>query len=201
MVKPPVTIPIALYLLWLAMKQWRSSNIFISIFIPVAVIATSFVVFGNWLPRWVNVLSNYSSHQAWRTTLWRAADQLRISYIFPVIIVIAVLFMFVFAWQKTNEWVDNEADMARLMLVITASFVVTPYLLSYYFVTLLVIVLPYVAKWRLHVAAGLYILTYLPILRVWVGVENAWIDIIFVIAIFGAVFEIIFHISPHQEAV
>lgn len=84
-------------------------------------------------------------------------------------------------------WPQNSEFDKRFCLLFALTFVVTFYALSYHYSVLLVLVFPHIIVWRKWVGGLLYALTFLPFLRLFVGVEQAYLDVIFVIALFVAV--------------
>ncbi len=179
--KPPNTIPLLLFFLII---EWRDKKLLEAakgLIIPVAVFLASLLLHGWWPPRLLESYSAKAPQEAWKTTIWRAAEMLNIPVIIPVALTLVVLAGAVWLWKYTG----NRED--QIALILTTTFLVTPYALSYHYVLLLVVVFPWLVCWKLWVGVLIYLLTYLPLVRVFIGRERAYIDVIFVAALFVAV--------------
>jgi hypothetical protein len=203
-INPPYTLPFALVLLLYTWHKWPRRAFWYSLVIPGAVGITSFFVFSLWPLRWFTKFSGNpeigGAGAPFLTTIWRAAQKLGISPVFPYIIVIIVAGITVWAWRRVNatraERSDHEQLFAYLALATTAFFIITPYAFSYRYVLLYAMVVPWLVGWRLDVVLGIYLLTLLPVARVYVGIENSWIDIAYPIAIFAAT---VLHLTVFPE--
>lgn len=181
----PNTIPLLLLFLWWIWQNWPRYSILVSFVPPLVVFLGSFVVFGNWLARWLHSFQAGEPLHTWRTTIWQAASQLHLPAVMPWLIVLMAVVGFVCGWRKTRALQPEVRDRIRLLLVVTATFIATPYSLSYRMMLALVFVFPYVAERSIPALLALYTLTFTPLLRLTVGVENAWIDIVIILAAFG----------------
>lgn len=186
-VNAPNTLLLLALLWWMMWRQggWRDG-----LRSALPLLATglgSLLVFGLWPLRWVVQMRAYQPQQVWLTTIWRAAEQLGISPLVPWIVAGAVLVVTVLAWKRLPAPGDVHADRQRLLLILAATLLVTPYSLSYRLVALLVLALPYFIAHQPLIAVGLYGLTFTPLLRIWIGPENAWVDLALVLAVYVAV--------------
>lgn len=196
MISPPNAIPLILFLLWYVWKQWGRRNLVISMIPCIAVGGISLLLHGDWPIRWFAMLT--ASPQAamsgpgwWMVTIWRASKALGFSPLVPWLVVVIVLFITGWAWIRVSYHSDHAAMLDRVMLIISATFLLTPYSLSYRLMLLVAVVMPYLARQCLGVVVGLYFLTFLPILRLIIGPQNSWIDIFFVAAVFAATFVLV----------
>jgi hypothetical protein len=199
-IKVPNTIPTALFFLWLTLKHWRLRDVAVSLILPAMMVLSTFLVFPGWVPRWREFMQLTPPLFFWRTTIWRIADFFSLPRIVPWVFVALTLSVSVWAWIRAGEIghvrlssdVRDRVTLARLMIVMTCTFVVTPYALSYHFILLLAVVLPVLAGWRMSIAVGLYLLTYSPLVRVFLEQRYAWIDTAFVLALFVATIAYVF---------
>jgi hypothetical protein len=151
------------------------------------------LVFSFWPLRWINTFFNGSklgdAGAPFLTTIWRAAQMLDVSLVFPWMIVIITVGNTFWAWRRVNaahvERSDHDRLFAYLALSTIAFLIITPYAFSYRYVLLYAMVVPWLAGWRLDVVLGIYLLTLLPVARVYIGIENSWIDIAYPITIFA----------------
>jgi hypothetical protein len=203
-ISPPNTIPFALVLLWHTWRWWKRRDFWYSLVIPALVGAVSFIMFPRWPWRWVdNVVSRPPSEAPgapWFTSIWWAARRLDLSIVFPWAIVVITAGITLWAWRRVNANQAGRSDpdhlLAYLMLFTTAFFVVTPWALSYRYVLLYAMVVPWLVGWRLDVVLGIHLLTLLPVARVYIGYENSWIDVAYPIAIFAAT---VLHLAVFPE--
>jgi glycosyl transferase family 87 len=189
---PPNSIPVALFFVWLTWSEWARREWGISLIPPFLMMAISLILHGLWPLRWFSFMVTTtqplnSGPGWWMVTIWRAASQLNVSMVIPWFIVLITLAVVIWAWQQSGDHTQSQQHLDQMLLVISATFVITSYSLSYRLMLLVAVVIPCLASWRPDVAGGLYILTLLPLLRIVVGTENSWIDIGFVIAVFVAV--------------
>jgi hypothetical protein len=165
---------------------------------------TSFFIFSFWPVRWFNKFFSGSEIGAegapFLTTIWRAGHMLGVSPVFPWMVVILTVGITLWAWRRINatraERSEHDQLLAYLVLSTTAFFIITPYAFSYRYVLLYAMVVPWLAGWRLEVVMGILLLTLLPVARVYVGIENSWIDIAYPIAIFAAT---VLHLTVFPE--
>jgi Glycosyltransferase family 87 len=196
MIVPPNTIPAALFLAYLSWHGWPGRKVALSLVLPAAIGLASFVVFGMWPLRWLASAQANPLQPYFLTTLWRAAEQLALPLLIPWAVVALVVGLTIWAGWRAGRQGGEAADLTRLMLIVSATLVITPYSLSYRLVLLVACVLPFLSRWRLDVLLGLYALTFLPLLRLIVGRDNAWIDFGFVIVTFAAV---VIYAALHDE--
>jgi hypothetical protein len=182
MLIPPNTIPAAIFLAWLSWRDWPRRQWALSLALPAGAMSASLVVFGWWPSRWLVNLSAQPVQPFFLTTIWRMADQLALPSSVAWAGVVIVIVVTTWAWRRAGP----ETDLARLMLLISATLVITPYALGYRLAPLVACVMPYLSRWRRDVLAGLYLLTFLPLLRLLIGRDNSWIDLAFVAAVFIA---------------
>jgi hypothetical protein len=187
MIKPTVTLPVAAFFLWLAWKRWPLREVIIAMLPPSCVVVLTFVVFGFWPPRMQAAMAAAPWLDIWLSTIWRAQEMLSLSPFVPWLIAASAAGISAWAWHKAGSLSGSDIPLARLLIVVTTTFVVTPYALSYYYAILLAIVIPVLTGWRPGLGFGLYALTFLPVLRHWVGPENAWIDLLFVFVTYAGV--------------
>ncbi len=187
---PPNSVPIVLFFLWQSWRQWGKRDIAMSLAPPLFVFLLSFVVFPGWPARWFDNyihLSPTTGAGWWLTTLWRAASQLSLPSAVAWAAVVITLGVTIWVWGHAAQQPHPTAALYQLMLVVSATMVITPFSLGYRLVTLVAMAIPLILGWDVRAGVGLYVLTFLPMARLVVGVENSWIDIIFVIAVFVAV--------------
>lgn len=186
MLIPPNTIPIAVYMVWITRRDWSRKAWATSFIIPIGVVLASLIFFGWWPSRWLANNGAVPQQIFFLTTIWRMAGQLGLPIIIPIGITAGAIALAVWAWRRAGSRGGQESDLARLMLLIAVTLMITPYSLGYRLVPLLACVMPYLARWRRDVLIGLYALTFLPLARIFVGRDNSWIDILFVAAVFLA---------------
>ncbi len=192
-IKVPNTIPVALFFLWFSVKRWPHRDIVTSLMLPVSMVLSSFLIFPGWVPRWRESMLGNPPLIMWQTTIWRISDFLGLPRIVPWLFAILAISVSIWAWVRAGDIGHDQSSpdlsrvtLSRFMIVIACTFVVTPYSLSYHFVPLLAIVMPLLAGWRMSVVVGLYLLTYMPIARVFLGENYSWIDMTFALATFVA---------------
>jgi hypothetical protein len=202
MMKPPNSIPIALFFLWLSWRRWSLRDVAISLTAPLVMVMLSFIVLPTWLMDTMQNLDTPATFAAWITTIWRVGFMLHLPAVVPWAIVLITLGISAWAWHRLSAEPDKDAAaLARLMLVIATTFMITPYALSYHYVLLLAIVMPYLASWKLPAYFGLYALTFLPLVRLFIGVHNAWIDMLFVVVLYILVVICIMRRTAKHETV
>jgi hypothetical protein len=192
-VKPPNTIPVALCLLAHVWQVWPRRKAAASLILPGIVGLLSLVGFPGWPVRLVAFFreappDNWSEgNWPWLTTLWRIRDQMELPPAFPWLIIGIVLVITVWVWLRIRSANAHDLTLRRMMLVLPMTFLVTPYALSYHYVMLLAVVMPYLGRFSMSLVAAIYLLTFTPLLRTWLGVDSAWIDIVLVVVMFAAV--------------
>ncbi len=179
-IKPPNTIPLIIYFFWLEWKEQGFRAAAKTLAIPAAVLAASLLLHGLWPLRWLESYRATSPMEAWKTTLWRTTDMLNLNPIIAAALALAAIALAVWLWKYT----DNREE--QIALIIITTFVATPYALSYHYVFVLVAVFPILMCWKLRVGIALYVLTFLPVIRLFIGPEQSYIDISFVLATFVA---------------
>ena len=206
-VKVPNTIPAALFFLGLSLKHWPRRDFLTSLILPVTIAVSSLFIFPGWIPRWRTNMQAQSPLVEWETTIWRIADVLQLPSLVTWSFVVLTLSIAIWAWVRAKRFeaetqspqFPNNITLAQFMIVITTTFIITPYSASYHFIPLLAVVLPILAGWRLSVVVGLYLLTYLPLSRLFLGHSYAWIDFGFVLAIFVATIVYVVDISQKDN--
>jgi hypothetical protein len=128
----------------------------------------------GWVGRWWTVIHvDPTQPGPWMVSLWHAAAMLQIS---PLVADgIAALVLIVTGWCL---WRFRPNLRTTFALLVTASLVTTPYALSYHYSVLLVVFIPLLIAWRNWLMIPLYALTLTPLLRVPLGLDYAWLDIL-----------------------
>jgi hypothetical protein len=173
-IKPPNTLPLMIYFF---LRDWTSKSpreALKGLIIPTGVLALSFVIHGWWPVYLYQTVLQNPPYDTWRTTVWRAADMLQLGPVVPSVFCLLVLGVTGWFWR----YADSQAK--QIALLVPATFLVTPYALSYHYVLVLALVLPSLLAWQKWVGVGLYLLTFLPVVRVLTGTEHAYIDILFI---------------------
>lgn len=204
-IKVPNTIPAALFFLWFSLKHWPRRDVVTSLMLPVVMVLSSFLIFPGWVPRWRESMLGNPPLIMWQTTIWRISDVLDLPRLVPWLFAILAIAVSILAWIRAGDERGqsppdlSQVTLSRFMIVIACTFVVTPYSLSYHFVPLLAVVTPILAGWRMSVVVGLYLLTYMPITRAFLGETYSWLDMIFVLAVFMATIAYIFNVSQNDD--
>jgi hypothetical protein len=177
--KPPNLAILALILLWLESREtgWRES--LKSLLVPFGVFILSLFLHGFWFLTLISNLQTNTPYEEWRTTIWRALAVLGI----PGWLVLMVCIGFVVGGGLL--WRYARSKIEQVALALSLIFVVTFYAVSYHYIALLVFIIPVLLRYNWWAAFGLYALTYLPILRLFVGISNSWLDWFFPVAGFG----------------
>jgi Glycosyltransferase family 87 len=178
--KPPNTIPLIIFFFWLTWRKQGFIEAIKGLIIPLIITAFSLLVHGLWLVRWIESYRNTPPQDAWKVSIWRAAEVLELPVIVPVVFVVVVLAVAAWLWRyaRTPE--------AQVILIIATTYMVTIYALSYHFCIIFALVFPVLVAWRWWVGGLLYLLTFLPLVRLYIGVQHAYIDMLFVTAVFIA---------------
>ncbi len=174
--KPPNTLPLALYFFMLEVRNTSWLIAFKGLILPAGALVISFVLHGWWIGQLWVFLQTSPPYDTWRTTIWRATEMLQLNWVWPVVFSLAVIIGSFRLWRYARSTAEQMA------LIITSTFMITPYALSYHYIFILVFVFYLIIEWKMWVGIGLYSLTFLPVIRVLTGPEHSYIDLIFVIA-------------------
>ncbi|MBN9386993.1 MAG: hypothetical protein J0I20_02980 [Chloroflexi bacterium] len=180
-IKPPNTLPLMAFFF---VRDWTTKSpreALKGLIIPTEVLALSFLIHGWWPVYLYQAALQKPPYDTWRTTIWRAADVLQLGPVIPSIFCLVVLGATGWFWR----YADNQTK--KIALLVPATFLVTPYALSYHYVLVLALVLPSLLAWKKWVGVGLYLLTFLPVVRIFLGTEHAYIDILFILGCYVAV--------------
>lgn len=173
---------ILILLLYSLLRVCGSPPLRKAILFPLITGIVSFVIFGwDWPLRWYQTISAVPPQEAWLTTLWRAADYLHISSLWPTLL--AVLILGITVWMLRDHWHDPTRRVIGFLTV--TSVLITPYALSYHYSVLMVVFVPPLLVYNRWLLLPIFLLTLLPIVRVFYGVETAWIDIALPMVIWG----------------
>lgn len=178
--KPPNTLPLIIYFFvrdWLTKSFKEAAK---GLIIPVGVLALSFGLHGWWPGPLLTLITGSPPYDTWRTTIWRAADVLQLNLVVPVVFCLVVLGAAVWLWRYA------QTQTKQVALIVLTTFLVTPYALSYHYILVLALVMPFLMAWKLWVGIGLYLLTFLPIVRLFIGVQHSYLDLLFILAGFVA---------------
>lgn len=201
MIKPPNTIPVAFFFLWAACRTWTLRQVAISLAPPTAMALLTLIIFPGWPGRWLaHMSSSPPPLQTWLTTTSHMQDQLGLPSWLPFLIAVCVVAIAVVAWREAGKKPDQVRTLDRMLIVLASTFLITPYALSYHYVVLTAVALPVVLSRHTGAGVVLYLLTFLPVLRVWVGAEYAWVDLLFAAAVFGGVIMRAFACMPSAHA-
>jgi hypothetical protein len=175
-VKPVnVALP-ALVILW-PILRWTARDLVKVATLPLLAFISSFPLFGwDWPARWWASYQAFPPRQAWVSTLWRALESLHLP-LWPG----AVLSLFALGFLV---WIARRVGSNR-QSVATAqatNLAITPYSLSYHYVLIMGISLPEISATSRVAVLALWILTFLPLARVWIPATYWWLDILFPIA-------------------
>jgi hypothetical protein len=179
-IKPPNTIPIMVYFFirtW-QLKGYREA--LKGLIIPIGVFLLSLVLHGLWFVRWFQSYQATAPFDTWKVTIWRAAEVLNLPVVLPLIFVIVVIGIAIWLWRYA------ETSERQVLLLIVTTYMVTIYALSYHYCLILAVVFPILIAWQKWVGIGLYLLTFLPLIRLYTGLAHSYIDLIFVSAVFMA---------------
>lgn len=179
-VRPSSIIILGLYSIWLAYQRGYLLKAFI---IPIMTFLVSLPLFGwTWYTDWLHFLLRKNERQpvAWLVTWWRLAQYYDWPSIIPIVISLCLLAISM--WVMWRYRPDLRSTFAFLALT---SLVVTPYALSYHYSVLMVLFVPLLLHWRLWLVIPIYLLTLLPVLRVFVGVDMSWIDLLFPLSLWS----------------
>ncbi len=198
-VSAPNALPFALVLAWASWKTWELRDWLYSLILPGTVGVMSFFAFGLWPLRWVENMQLRPPAETvfgteYFTTIWWASDFLNLAYIIPIAFAVGVTGVTLWAWHQLDIDDTKPVDVQlieRLLLVTTAVFLVTPWSLSYRFVLLYGLAVPYLFALRPRWVLVIQLLTFLPLLRVVLSPSYAWIDLLYVLVIFSAVLSLV----------
>jgi len=182
MMVPPNTIPPAVLLLALTLRRWKPREVLTSLSAPAALFVASFAIFPGWPARWYSV---YSSVRAWEgsgwvATIWRAQEQLGLNPVVPWLIMVITVGLTIYAWTRAQHRATTSTrnlDLFCYLLIISAWYVVSPYVIGYRLVVILVTVMPFLASWWPPTAVLAYAVSLSPLLRLVIGIENTWVDV------------------------
>lgn len=172
-IRPTSVSLIGLYTIWIMVQRRQLLK---ALVVPVGVGIVSLVVFDpGWIGRWIATMRAVGTPQpeTWIVTLWKAAQQLGISQVWPVLISGAVL-----AITGGVLWRYRPDTRVTFGFLATASLIVAPYALSYHYSVLMALFVPILVCWRFPLAVPLYVCTLMPVLRVSLGANSAWLDIV-----------------------
>lgn len=200
MMKPPNGLAAGAWLLMLSILYWQRRKLGISLSLPFTLALATLVVFPGWPLRWPDALRQSPPVPIWETSIWHILDLFDLPAVIGWVICGLALAVTFWAWRRLDLVPEWERNLARLMLVVAVTFVVTPYTLSYHYVLLIGVVIPYLSRYRLAAVITLYMLTFLPVLRAFIGATNAWIDYFFVLAVFAAVIKVVLDLSAARRA-
>jgi hypothetical protein len=125
---------------------------------------------------------------------------LHLPVLIPWIITAGVVGVTYLVWKKINADQDRpplQRLLGFLMLFTAAVFLITPWALSYRYVLIYAMIIPWLVGWRLEAALLAHVLSYLPLLRTVIGVEHSYIDIIYVAVVF--VLTLIYVAKPYKN--
>ncbi len=177
--KPTSILIVLVYTVYLA---YRGGYLFKALRIPLLTFLVSLLLFDvRWPFRFIDHLIHTKRQQEWVTTLWRAADYLHISSLWPALI--ALLILGVTFWTLRRHWHDPHPMVISFLTV--TSVLITPYALSYHYSVLMVVFVPPLLVYNRWLLLPIFLLTLLPIVRVFYGVETAWIDLSLPMVIWG----------------
>jgi len=200
-IKPQNVLPIAVLFGVYSLLYWKRDEVLKSLTIPAGFGLASLAIFPLWAFRYVPYLLGFEGVWTWETTIWRIRIQFELPWLLPWMVVVIALALAVGFFFRTKDLAQNTRLMTHLMLVLATTFVVTPYLLSYYLVIPMVVNFPRLFRWRRWVGVGLYVLTYLPLFRSDVGAMDSWHDYFFVLAMFCATLAYAYYITrPASQA-
>lgn len=172
-VKPTSVLLFLLYTVYLAYTQ---KYLLRALVIPILTFLTSLPLFElDWPLRLLNRISETEMQQAWMTTWWRAGSYLEISAVWSSLIALLILLITLWILYKHSL----KPDTITIGFLIVTSILIAPYALSYHYSVLMVIFLPPLLQKNILLIIPLYLLTYLPLVRLRYGPDVAWIDIVF----------------------
>lgn len=196
----PNPIPFALVFLIASFKQWEIRTFLKSLIIPGVVFVLSLIIDGLWMFRWVNNMMVRTPQEEdgtdFFTTIWRMANVLELPAAVPIAITVVVLAVTLFVWLRVLRTEEGDHVLPGAMLWTAAIFIVTPWTLSYRYLLIYAVITPWLLRWRLAAALVLHALTFLPVLRLAIGRENAWIDIAYAVT---AWLLVIMAVLPRRE--
>jgi hypothetical protein len=200
-IKPPNFWIFAAFIFILEIKNKGWLQAAKGLIVPSIVTVLSFGVHGNWLTRWYTNFTTASPHTHPKTTLWRAAEHLQIASFLVVIVVLIVLLIAFYTFLRTKN------EQQQLILVLVTTYTVTIYNLSYQLVVLMIFVLPFILNLRLRMGLFLYLFSYIGLIRAgfatpedpYAPLALFWLDMIWVVAMFGAVVWLILEKSGVAE--
>lgn len=198
-VSAPNALPFALVMVWASWKTWELKDWLYSLILPGIVGALSFFAFGLWPLHWVENMQLRPPAETvfgteYFTTIWWASDLLNLPYSIPIVFAVGVIGVMVWAWHQLDTDDTKPFDVRlieRLLLVTTAVFLISPWSLSYRFVLLYGIAVPYLFTLRPRWVIVIQLLALMPLLRMLISPSYAWIDLLYVLVIFGAVLSLL----------
>jgi hypothetical protein len=189
----PNALPFGLVFMGFTWVQWPKQDFLKSLALPIVVLLVSFVSDGLWPLAWFENMLNRTpgvEHgTALFTTIWRMANVLNLPAVVPAgltLIVVGVTGAVWFRVMHNYGHASPAAAVSSAMLWTVATFLITPWALSYRYVLAFGIVTPWLLRWRLDVVVLLHVLTFLPMLRPIITAGNAWIDLIYIAAMWVA---------------
>jgi hypothetical protein len=174
-VKPPAAIALALLLFLLAIRGWTRREQLQVLVYPALCLLVSFVAFGIDFP--LDFISNLEAPLAYLSiSLWRAADLFGI----PSVVLVPPLIIAVGLWLRL-AWREG-VTLRVLAIALAVNFVFVPYANGNHYISLLPAFV-YVASRNWKIAVLIYLLTWTPLLRAWLGYDAAILDIGYPIAL------------------
>jgi hypothetical protein len=170
-VKPPANIVLPLIVVLIQLRHWRRADVAKVAVLPTLTLIGSFVIFGvDWPVGFVQRMEgpvNYLS-----ISLWRAADLLSLPAVLVGILCAALVAISLYAaWRLP-------LSLRIFGIAIAANLLITPYANGDHYV-LLIPAFVYVAQNNKKWSVVAYILTFTPLLRIWLGYDAAVVDILY----------------------
>ena len=173
--KPINLVLVVLYLLW-NIRDWRLSEK-IKVVLPLAVtfIFTSFLIGWDWPLRYLTYSQQFPPSEGLQTSLWRAFEVAGLprwgAYLAGAVGILVV------AWKLLKV----EFGRDGLALALCANLAFSPYTLGSHY-TLLASAFTILALSN-PATVWVWLLTFTPLVRIWLGHSASWIDVIYPLAL------------------
>lgn len=174
--KPVNVLPATVLFLW-SIRRWSGGELGRVVALPAAGMIGSFLALGiDWPLRYVEFVRQFPPTDHMSTSLWRVADMTGVpAWAAAALAILAVAGLVV-------QIRRNDLTIWTLGMALTIGLLITPYANGYHYVLLLPVLLA-VARVDGRAALGAYLMTFLPLTRLWLGTEAVVIDILYPISL------------------
>jgi hypothetical protein len=185
--KPPNFLPVGIGLFVLSVNRWRAPRtVMQSVVLPAVVLCASFLLHPTWLTDWIANYQALPPGQEWPSTLWRAVGKLELpdaAAWFAAVVIVGLTIGTI--WRKQCGFV---AALDQIALVLTSTFMLTPYVVSYSYSVVLAVALARIVSQNRWVGLGVWVATFVPFFRPHL---MRWVDYIVIVACYAGLLYVV----------